>query len=287
MANEIKTILAGTSSLDHLIAPIVAEAQFVAQERSIMRNLVKNFAVPANSGKVLQVPVYGNPTALPVAEADDLQPSAITSSQVDITLGEIGVMTNVSDMAVNHAPANVIADIGRLFGEAIAKKLDTDLTALFDGFGTSVGTDSAALSAATIFNAVANLRANGVPATDLACVVHPMVAYDLKANLTNTFANSNANEVANEALRTGYVGTLAGVPVYETSNIANTGTTGDYKGGLFHRDAIALALGSDIKIEQQRDASARATELVATAVYGVAEIHDTYGVEILADSSIQ
>jgi N4-gp56 family major capsid protein len=287
MANEIKTILAGTSSLDHLIAPIVAEAQFVAQERSIMRNLVKNFAVPANSGKVLQVPVYGNPTADSVNEADDLSPSAITSSQVDITLGEIGVMTNVSDMAVNYAPANVIADIGRLFGEAIAKKIDQDLCALFDGFGTSVGTDSAALSAATIFNAVANLRANGVPATDLACVVHPMVAYDLKANLTNTFANSNANEVANEALRTGYVGTLAGVPVYETSNISNTGTTGDYKGGLFHRDALALALGADIKIETQRDASARATEMVGTAVYGVAEIHDTYGVEILADSSIQ
>ena len=287
MADEIKTILAGTTSLDHLIAPIVAEAQFVAQERSIMRNLVKNFTVPANSGKVLQVPIYGNPTAASVNEADDLTPSAITSSQVDITLAEIGVMTNVSDMAVNHAPANVIADIGRLFGEAIAKKIDQDLCNLFDGFSTSVGTDATALTAATIFNAVANLRANGVPASDLACVVHPMVAYDLKSNLTNTFANSNANDVANEALRTGYVGTLAGVPVYETSNISNTGTTGDYKGGLFHMDAIGLALGSDIKIETQRDASARATEMVATAVYGVAEIHDTYGVEILADSSIQ
>jgi len=287
MADEVKTILSGTTSLDHLIAPIVAEAQFVAQERSIMRNLVKNYTVPANSGKVLQVPIYGNPTAAAVNEADDLTPSAITSSQVDITLSEIGLMTNVSDMAVNHTPANVISDIGRLFGEAIAKKIDTDLTALFDGFSTSVGAADAAITAAKLFEAVANLRANGIPATDLACVLHPMVAYDLKANLTNTFANSQANDVANEALRTGYVGTIAGVPVYETSNLANTGTTGDYKGGLFHRDAIGLALGNDIKIETQRDASARATEMVGTAVYGVAEIHDTYGVEVLADSSIQ
>lgn len=287
MADEVKTIISGTSSLDHLIAPIVAEAQFVAQERSIMRNLVKNYTVPANSGKVLQVPIYGNPTAAAVNEADDLTPSAITSSQIDITLSEIGLMTNVSDMAVNHTPANVISDIGRLFGEAIAKKIDTDLTALFDGFSTSVGAADAAITAAKLFEAVANLRASGVPATDLACVLHPMVAYDLKANLTNTFANSNANDVANEALRTGYVGTIAGVPVYETSNLANTGTTGDYKGGLFHREAIALALGNDIKIETQRDASARATEMVGTAVYGVGEIHDSYGVEILADSSIQ
>ena len=288
MANEIKTILSGTSSLDHLIAPIVAEAQFVAQERSIMRNLVKNFVVPANSGKVLQVPIYGNPTAAAVAEADDLTPSAITSTQIDITLAEIGLMTNVSDMAVNHTPASVVSDIGRLFGEAIAKKIDQDLTALFDGFSVAVGaaTDDAAgrMTAAKIFEAVAKLRAAGVPATDLACVLHPNVAYDLKANITNTFANSQANDVANEALRNGYVGTLAGVPVYETSNVADT--SGDSKGALFHMNAIGLAMGSDIKIETQRDASARATEMVGTAVYGVAEIHNTYGIELLADSSI-
>ncbi len=288
MADEVKTIISGTTSLDHLIAPIVAEAQFVAQERSIMRNLVKNYSVPANSGKVLQVPIYGNPTANTVNEADDLTPSAITSSQVDITLGEIGLMTNVSDMAVNHTPANVISDIGRLFGEAIAKKIDQDLTALFDNFSVSVGaaSDDAAgrMTAAKIFEAVAKLRAAGVPGSDLACVLHPNVAYDLKANLTNTFANSQANDVANEALRTGYVGTIAGVPVYETSNV--TDTSGDSKGALFHRDALALALGNDIKIETQRDASARATEMVGTAVYGVGEIHDSYGIELLADSSI-
>jgi hypothetical protein len=56
---------------------------------------------------------------------------------------------------------------------------------------------------------------------------------------------------------------------------------------MFHRDALGLAMMQDLKIEVQRDASLRADEIVATAVYGVGELQDSYGIEIIADSSIQ
>ena len=71
------------------------------------------------------------------------------------------------------------------------------------------------------------------------------------------------------------------------SSSNDPGTTGDYKGALFHPDALGLAMMQDLKIETQRDASLRADEIVATAVYGVGELHDSYGCEIEADSSIQ
>ena len=93
-------------------------------------------------------------------------------------------------------------------------------------------------------------------------------------------------------MRSGFVGQIAGVNVYETSNMTDSssndpGTTGDYKGAVFHKDALGLAMMQDLKIETQRDASIRGTEIVATAVYGVGELHDSYGVEVEADSSIQ
>ena len=80
--------------------------------------------------------------------------------------------------------------------------------------------------------------------------------------------------------------------IFETSNIAdssgnNPGTTGDYKGAVFHSDALGLAMMQDLKIETQRDASLRADEIVATAVYGVGELDDSKGCEVEADSSIQ
>jgi len=280
MANE-----STSSTLSELYTVIVAEAQFVASEKSIMRNLVKNYAI-SGGGKAVEVPVYAQVSAAAVSEATDLSNTAIDPTSVTITASEVGVMTTLTDLARNSAPRNVAADIGKLFGEALARKQDADLTALFDGFSVTLGDGTTAISPAVIFNALSTLRANALPANECAVVVHPKIAYDLKSGLTNTFAGLDT-ETSNEALRAGFVGTLAGMRIFETSNMANTGTAGDYKGGAFHKDALAIAMMQDVKIETQRDASLRADEIVATSVYGVGEIHDSYGVELHHDSSIQ
>ena len=285
MANETTS-----STLSELYTEIVAEALFVASERSTMRPLVKNYAI-TGGGKSVEVPIYAAVSAAAVSEATDLSNTAINPTSVTITASEIGLMTTLTDLARNSAPRNVAADIGKLFGEAIAKKIDTDLTALFDGFTQEVGDGTAVLSAANVFNAVAVLRKNAVSTSEISGVFHPLNAYDLKSGLTNTFAGRDT-ELSNEALRNGFVGNVAGVNIFETSNLAdssgnNPGTTGDYKGAVFHKDALALAMMQDLKLETQRDASLRADEVVATAVYGVGELHDTYGVELNVDSSIQ
>jgi HK97 family phage major capsid protein len=226
-------------------------------------------------------------SAAAVAEATDLANTAINPTSVTITASEVGVMTTLTDLARNSAPRNVAADIGKLFGEALARKQDTDLTGLFNGFDSALGDGTTAISSAAIFNALSTLRENALNIDDCAVVLHPKIAYDLKAGLTNTFANANANDLANEALRSGFVGRLAGMPVFETSNMSNSGNAGDYIGAAIHKDALAIAMMQDVKIETQRDASLRADEIVATSVYGVGEIHDSYGVQLRYDSSIQ
>ena len=280
MANETTS-----STISELYTEIVAEALFTASEQSIMKGLVRNYTI-AGGGKSVEVPIYPTVSASAVSEASDLSNTAINPSSVTITASEVGIMTTLTDLARNSASRNVAQDIGRVFGEAIARKIDLDLTALFDGFSTAVGGQDAALSADTVAQAHANLRNNSVPMNDLALVIHPMVAHDLKRGMTNTYAGLDT-DISNEALRSGFIGTLFGVPVFETANMANTGTTGDYKGAMFHRDALGLAMMQDLKIEVQRDASLRADEIVATAVYGVGELQDSYGIEIIADSSIQ
>ena len=235
MANETTS-----STLSELYTEIVAEALFVASERSTMRPLVKNYAI-TGGGKSVEVPIYAVVSAAAVSEATDLSNTAINPSSVTITASEIGLMTTLTDLARNSAPRNVAADIGKLYGEAIAKKIDVDLTALFDGFTQEVGDGTAVLSAANVFNAVAVLRKTAVPTSEISGVFHPLNAYDLKSGLTNTFAGRDT-ELSNEALRNGFVGNVAGVNIFETSNLAdssgnNPGTTGDYKGAVFHKDA--------------------------------------------------
>lgn len=273
-----------TTTLNDLLPQITAEAMFVANERSIMRGLVKNFMLPAGQGKTVTVPIYPVQSAASLTEGEEASNTAVSTDGKTLTVSTVAIRTLVTDLVKNSAASNVVADLGRLFGEAIAKKIDTDLTALFSGFSTGVGTDSSALSAATIANAVARLRANSVPGDMLACVVHPYVAYDLKKDLTNTWQNPNGGIIQNEAMSQGYVGMLFGVPVFESANIADT--TGDSVGAVFHRDALGLAMIGDIAIETQRRASYVGDDVIAYAHYGVGEIYDGYGVKVTADSSL-
>jgi N4-gp56 family major capsid protein len=275
-----------TTTLNDLLPAITAEAMFVANERSIMRGLVKNYSIPASNGKTITVPIYPVQSAAALTEGDEVSNTAISTNGVTLTVSTVAIRTMITDLIRASAASNVVADVGRLFGEAIAKKMDQDLLALFSGFSTGVGGASTALSAAVVAQAVARLRANSVPGDQLACVVNPYVAYDLKKDLTNTFANPNAGIIQNEAMVTGYVGTLFGVPVFESANIADTGTAGDYVGAVFHRDALGLAMIGDITIETQRRASFVGDDIVASAHYGVGELYDGYGVKITADSSL-
>jgi N4-gp56 family major capsid protein len=275
-----------TTTLNDLLPAITAEAMFVANERSIMRGLVKNYSIPASNGKTITVPIYPVQSAAALTEGDEVSNTAVSTNGVTLTVSTVAIRTMITDLVRASSASNVVADMGRLFGEAIAKKMDQDLLALFSGFSVGVGDASTAFSAATLANAVARLRANAVPGDALACVVNPYVAYDLKSALTNTFANPNAGVIQNEAMQTGYVGTLFGVPVFESANIANNGTAGDYVGAVFHRDALGLAMIGDISIETQRRASFVGDDIVASAHYGVGELYDGYGVKITADSSL-
>ena len=273
-----------TTTLNDLLPQITAEAMFVANERSIMRGLVKNFMLPAGQGKTVTVPIYPVQSAAGLTEGEEASNTAVATDGKTLTVSTVAIRTLVTDLVKASAASNVVADLGRLFGEAIAKKIDQDLTALFSGFATGVGTNTAALSAATIASAVARLRASSVPGDMLACVVHPYVAYDLKKDLTNTWQNPNGGIIQNEAMSQGYVGMLFGVPVFESANI--TDTTGDSVGALFHRDALGLAMIGDIAIETQRRASYVGDDVIAYAHYGVGELYDGYGVKITADSTL-
>jgi len=281
MANE-----STTSTLQHLISPIVQEAMFVASETAIMPGLVKNFTVPANAGKVLQVPLYGTETAIDRNEAQDLTNTAISTNVANITLTEAGIMTTLTDMARNHSVSNVVADLGKLFGEAIAKRHDQALTSLFTNFTeVGAGAQGKEITVENLFQAYATLKSLAVPGPYYG-VFHPKAIYNVKKSLTNSFVNPTNNlAVTNQAMSEGYIGRIAGIDIYETSNFASF-SDGQVVNGVFSRDALGLAVAEGLKIETQRDASLRADEVVASTRYGVQVLHSTYGVKLLGDTII-
>ena len=272
-----------TTTLDDLFVNIVAQARFTAEEQSLMMGLVTMYNIGNDAGKTIQVPKYPAVSAAALTEGSDMSSTAVSTSSVSITVAEVGAQVVLTDLAAMGA-GNPAQELGTVLGNSIATKIDTDLIALFDGLSTSLGATTTELTAAYLFQAAATLRSNKAPGR-LVGVFHPYQTYALKANLTNTFANPNGGDLQNEAMRSGYVGTIAGIDIYESANVTVDGS-GDAKGCVFAPEAMAIAMKRDFNIEYQRDASLRAWELNATAIYGVGELDDSYGVEMYFDAGL-
>lgn len=280
-----------TVTLNDLLPTIVQEALFVANERSIMRGLVKNYQLGMAQGKTIQVPIYPVQTAATLTEGNEFDNTVVSTDVASFSVAQVGIRTMVTDLALQASASNVVADLGQLFGNAIAKKIDQDLMALFSSFTTNtIGSSTTTITPALVMQAITKLKSSGVPSEGMVAVLHPSIAYDLKSALTTTgntnFASGAYGDVANEAMRMGYIGQLFGVQVYESSNLANTGTAGDFVNGVFHRDALGLGIMRDIQIETQRRASFLGTDVVASAMYGAGVVYEGYGVAATFDSTI-
>ena len=279
MSNETTS-----TTLSELYTNVIQEALFTFQETSVMRPLVTTYAINGQ-GKIVQVPVYAAITAAAVAEGTDLTNTAVDPTAVNITASEIGVMTTLTDLGRDSASRNVGADIGKLFGDGLAKKVDTDLAALFASFSVDVGAATTELTPELLFKAQATLRSLNIPAPYYA-VFHPKACFNLKKLLTNagySTSSSAVSEVGNQAMRDGFIGKVAGIEVYENANIA-IDQYDDSIGAVFHPSSIGLAMKADLKIETQRDASIRGTEIVATMTVGQAVVKTNYGVKVTVDS---
>ena len=277
--------ISGTNSttLDDLFVNIVAQARFTAEEQSLMLGLVTQYNIAGQAGKTVQIPKYPAITAAALEEGTAPSDTDVSTSSVTVTCAEVGNSVLLTDLAAMGA-GNPADELGTVLGNAIATKIDKDLIALFSGFSVGFGAAAAEIAVADLFKAAATLRANKVTGS-MAAVVHPYQAYQLKAGLTNTFASGTLSDVGNEAMRNGYVGSIAGIDVYESANVA-IDASDDAVAAVFAPEALAIALKSEFNLETQRNATRRGTELVATAVYGVAELDDSYGVKITADAAL-
>jgi hypothetical protein len=224
-----------------------------------------------------------------VSEASDLANTEINPTEATITASEVGVMTTLTDLGRDTASRDVAADIGKLFGEAIAKKVDADLSALFGSFagGNDLGAAGTELTPDLLLSAEATLRSLNIPRPYYG-VFSPKAMFNLKKALANAGYSTNANamsDIGNETLRNGYVGTVFGIDLFENANIA-ADVNDDIVGGVFHPQSLGLAMKSDFKIETQRDASLRATEIVGTVTYGTGVIKDDFGCQVTVDGAL-
>jgi N4-gp56 family major capsid protein len=148
-----------TSTLDDLFVNIVAQARYTAEEQSLLRGLVTMYDIGNQKGNTVQVPKYPAISAAALTEGTDMSSTAVSTSSVTITVGEVGAQVLLTDLAANGS-GNPAQELGVVLGNAIATKMDKDIIALFDGLSTSLGSTTTEMTIAYLFQAAATLRAN-------------------------------------------------------------------------------------------------------------------------------
>jgi N4-gp56 family major capsid protein len=278
--------MSNTSSLNsELFANLVMEAQMSAFENSVIRNIATVFDAPTNAGKVLQVPVWASISASGLTEGTAATAANTNTSSIELTLGEIGVYHQITDMLRDSAYSNVAASLGQQSGMAIAEKMDADAFALFAGFTGEAGPGAGAeLTKDHILKAAAILRGRKLTGP-FYCVVSPAQAYALKAALTATTAYTANTNVGNRALDSYYVGQIAGVTILESA-LLGVDASGDTVGAVFSPRGLATAMRGTLTYETTRQAANRATDLMVTAVTGQAILQAGFGVKLTADGEI-
>lgn len=266
-----------TSINSELFAKLVTAAQFAAYEQSVARQLVTVFDAPANTGKILQVPVWSNITAELITDESAATAKTTNTTSVDITLGEHVVYHRVTDMLRDSAYSDVMSQIGDQSGRSIAESLDTQVFANFANLsGSATAIALASFSKDDIMDRVAALRTNKLTGPFVA-VIHPAAANAIKKSLTATTSYTASGSVADSILSQYFVGQLAGCTIIESPLVPYASGTGIATCAVFAPTALGHAMRGSITMEEQRQAAARATDVVLKAVAGANVLQASHG----------
>lgn len=284
MANETSLPL-----ISQYIDPIWEAALHYAQVNFIMPSLVRTYADRGWARR--EVTEYSAGTVTEnLAETQDLTPQQLIRNLLSVlTPAEHGMQYIVTDRRLETDTENVLADAAMEIGSAIGKHMELKLMGDFANLtGGSVGSAGSSLTWTNIYEGRARLSTAGVPGPynvvlsewqylDLATVAN------IAALHSSTQGAAAPLTVRNDIQNRYYIGSQGDMNFYVSGNVPVDGSD-DATGAIFHRDALALDMRRGLRIEPQRDASLRSTELNASIVYAHGIWRPSWGVKIVSDS---
>ena len=273
------------TSVSSYINTIFEAAELTAREETIMAGLVTGYTASGFMPRTLSTRAQS--TAQAVSDGVDYNnPDTLSlSTKVTLTPGEVIAQAILTDQNVETDPNGARAQAGQELGLAIAYKVDTDLLGDFTSFNVDLGPGAGtAANLQSFADCMATLRDN-LARPPYYVVLHPYHWHDIWAELGQPAATySYLASEANAALRDYFQGAWLGASWFISANIA-TDTDDDSVSGVFSRDALALDVRRAMRLEPERDASARLWELNMTMGYAHGVPESTHGCYYTADAT--
>lgn len=259
--------------LESLMVNTKAATVYTAHENSLFLGgaLVPQVTLPAGS-VTAQIPVMGTVTAEKLTSAD---PDALDDFTA-LTVTDTSVTIEANIYAARHVLRDLggidPAETGRVLGNAIQASFDADVITAMNGFTASTS-DSDPMTVDAMIDAVAQIRGTGEMGA-LVGILSPAEAANLVKDAgTTAYAGG---DFQTEGLRNGFIGTVAGVRMFQSSYIS-----GANKGFVFGQDAMRIAMFKNVDLEIQRRAAAVGNDIVANLHAGVGVVDATRGIKLV------
>ena len=243
-------------------------------------------------------------TEFDATEATDLTANELETTESTFSVIEYGLLREPSDTALEDASMLTIADIVANAAGIIADAMNDDACALFAGLSQASGATTVNMSVANVNDAIYALARRGAKGT-LVGIFDNIALEDFQGALEAGSSNIAVYAGAADRLMgvsgspdhgrnvEGYALTYKGVDIYRQglTDTANTGE--DVVSAIFVRGDIPAQRGQatfgqasrrEFRLETQRDASARCTELVFSARWGCGELLDLTGQKLVTDA---
>ena len=198
----------------------------------------------------------------------------VTAVQLDIDtqIYQAEIFENILNIQAQY---ELVSKYAKMFGESLARKVETDLWAELDGFQTThdLAGDDAILTAdlETILATLYNLD---IDPNQCSMAVNHLILADLlnpTAGMGSYFTRADAipsagNAAAGSHVSTGAMGLIYGMDVFFSQAIGTAGTA--RSGAIYVPGACAFAASQDVRLQSQYDVDYLGTKVIADMIYG-------------------
>lgn len=301
MANETRAGIKTSAPYDSVNFPALAEeiseqAYIMMYESTILSKLVRPIG-QGEKGTAIHWP-YFDPstiagavaTRVAATETQDISVRyALTGASRWIVSSEFGVQGFITDTLLESGTFDFKGELSRQLGIGMAVRLEKYLNNVLTvatasgGFNTFLATNTTnGLSYTKIAAAKSLLDAQLVQIEGTKNLVVTDYAYFMTAK--GTYSTTYQQAIApfgDEVMRRWYITSMFGdINVFRNNHLTTTATRATCL--MFVKDSAGLWQPRDLRVEPERDASARATELNATMRVGAKVLIPAWGLRITA-----
>ena len=300
----------------NLLKLLIAKARETTQEQGTLRSLVFNDTLPQRMGTTWNSPKVGALDAEGLTQGEDITNfQQLTTSNVVITPGEVGLAVKFSKKSLAQWTENMAIRTGRIMRDARDRKVDADIGGLASSFTTNTlgsattvltvghliagkarlkggnNTTGAAISAGTVSNQVPAGQIWGAFRWEsLTQVMRSLVGGPTLGTVATTSVAASGGEGSPQkaVLDDLYVNRVGGVDLFGNSNFAKDGVD-DVVSIIGHRDAIAYVpfphdgAEGDVFVRDSDDG--RSLQMTLVNDYGFGVLDQNYAIACTFDAT--